>query len=152
MRNGMVKEFDAKAVEIRYVTAADKPFWYTLDKHLCEAEFGRKIRDKRGYVISIDDKPIGVMRYNLFWDITPFLTLIYIADAYQNKGYGKQAMLFWENEMHELGYKMVMTSTQVDEQAQHFYRKLGYKDRGSIFLDGTPFEQPQEMIMIKVLT
>ena len=91
------------------------------------------------------------MRYNLFWDNTPFLTLIYIADAYQNKGYGRQAMLYWENEMRELDYKMVMTSTQVDEQAQHFYRKLGYKDKGSIFLDDTPFEQPQEMIMIKVL-
>ena len=61
-------------------------------------------------------------------------------------------MLFWENEMRELGYKMVMTSTQVNEQAQHFYRKLGYKDRGGIFLDGTPFEQPQEMILIKILS
>ena len=39
----------------------------------------------------------------------------------------------------------------VTEQAQHFYRKLGYMDRGSLFLDGTPFEQPQEMFMLKVL-
>ena len=35
------------------------------------------------------------------------------------------------------------------EGAQHFYRKLGYKDRGSLFLDNTSFEQPQEMIMLK---
>ena len=61
-------------------------------------------------------------------------------------------MLFWENEMRKLGYKMVMTSTQVDEQAQHFYRKLGYVDRGSICLDNTPLAQPQEMLMLKVLT
>jgi ribosomal protein S18 acetylase RimI-like enzyme len=60
-------------------------------------------------------------------------------------------MLHWENEMRELGFKMVMTSTQVDEEAQHFYRKLGYKDRGGLCLDGTPFEQPQEMFMIKML-
>jgi ribosomal protein S18 acetylase RimI-like enzyme len=139
-------------LEIRYVTDTDRAFWFTLDKHLSEQEFELKVRDKRGYVISVDGSPIGVMRYNLFWDNTPFLTLIYIADAYHKKGYGKQGMLYWENEMRELGYKMVMTSTQVNEQAQHFYRKLGYKDRGSIFLDGTPYEQPQEMIMIKVLT
>jgi len=129
-------------LEIRYVTQTDKSFWYTLDKHLCELEFERKIRDKRGYVISIDGKSIGIMRYNLMWDNTPFLTFIYIDDAYYYKGYGRRAMLFWENEMRELGYKMLMTSTQVNEQAQHFYRKLGYKDRGGVFLDGTPFEQP----------
>ena len=44
---------------------------------------------------------------------------------------------------------MIMTSTQVDEQAQHFYRKLGYRDRGSLFLDHTPLEQAQELLMVK---
>jgi len=138
-------------VDVLYVTESDKTFWFTLDKHFNESEFYLKIRDKRGYIISVENKPIGVMRYNLMWDNTPFLTLIYIDDVHQSKGYGKQAMLFWENEMLELGYEMVMTSTQVNEQAQHFYRKLGYIERGGIFLDGTPFEQPQEMFMIKVL-
>jgi len=138
-------------LDIRYATKADKAFWFTLDRYLCEHEFDHKIRDKRSYVISVDGKPIGVTRYNLMWDNTPFLTLIYIDEAHQGKGYGRHAMEFWENEMRGLGYKMVMTSTQVDEQAQHFYRKLGYKERGGIFLDDTPFEQPQEMFMIKIL-
>ena len=31
--------------------------------------------------------------------------------------------------------KMVMVSTQVDEEAQHFYRKLGYKDAGGFVVD-----------------
>jgi hypothetical protein len=53
--------------------------------------------------------------------------------------------------MRELGYKMVMTSTQADEQAQHFYRKLGYMERGCLCLDGTPYDQPQEILMIKVV-
>ena len=137
--------------EIRHVSEADKKFWFTLDKHICERELDLKIRDKRGYVIWNDNQPVGLMRYNLMWDITPFLTLIHIQAPCHGKGFGKQAMLFWENEMRELGYNMVMTSTQVNEHAQHFYRKLGYKDRGGVFLDDTPFEQPQEMIMIKVL-
>jgi len=110
-----------------------------------------KVRDKRGYVICDDNEPVGIMRYNLMWDNTPFLTLIFIGSSYQGKGYGKQAMLSWESEMLKLGYKMVMTSTQVNEEAQHFYRRLGYIERGGIFLDGTPFEQPQEMFMIKSL-
>jgi len=138
-------------IEVRYVTNADKAFWYSLDEHLAETEFELKVRDERGYVICVDSKPLGIMRYNLIWDNTPFLTLICIADAYHGKGYGRHAMLSWENEMRRLGYKMVMTSTQVDEQAQHFYRKLGYKERGGIILDDTPLEQPQEMFMIKIL-
>ena len=138
-------------IEIRYVTEADKAFWFTLDSHVSESEFGFKVRDKRGYIISAGGTPIGIMRYNLFWDNTPFLTMICIEDSYHGKGFGRQAMLSWENEMRELSYKMVMTSTQVDEQAQHFYRKLGYLDKGSLFFDNTPFEQPPEMFMIKVL-
>jgi hypothetical protein len=53
--------------------------------------------------------------------------------------------------MREQGHKVIMTSTQVDEDAQHFYRKLGYVDKGCLFLDNTPYEQPQELFMIKVL-
>jgi len=137
--------------EIRYVSEKDKSFWIAHDVQLSESEFKLKIRDKRGYVISDDDKPIGVMRYNLFLDIIPFLTLIFLGEAYRRNGFGKQALLHWENEMRELGYKMVMTSTQVNEQAQHFYRKLGYIDKGGMLFDHTPFEQPQEMFMVKVL-
>ncbi len=98
-----------------------------------------------------NDAPVGVMRYNLFWDTVPFLTLIYFKESYRGKGFGKQAMIYWENEMRSLGYKIVMTSTQVDEGAQHFYRKLGYKENGCLVMDIYPFEQPLEMFMIKKL-
>jgi GNAT superfamily N-acetyltransferase len=136
---------------IRYVTEADKSFWFSLDRYLSESEFELKIRDKRGYVICDNNKPIGLMRYNLFWDNTPFLTLIYFTESYRGKGFGKQAMLYWENEMKGLGYTLVMTSTQVDEDSQHFYRKLGYVDKGGLFLDNTPYAQPQELFMVKIL-
>lgn len=137
--------------QIRYLEEKDKEFWYTLDQHLPEAEFIKKVTDKRGYVILHGEKPIGIMRYNMFWDNTPFLTLIYIDFSYHNKGYGRKAMEFWEDEMAKQGYKMIMTSTQVDEQAQHFYRKLGFKDCGCLVLDLPGFEQPLEMFMVKAL-
>lgn len=136
---------------IRYVSKDDKAFWFTLDQYMQESELDRKIRDRRGYIICDGDAPVGVMRYNLLWDSTPFLTLIYLEDHYRTRGYGRQALLFWEKEMQLLGHKMVMTSTQVDEQAQHFYRKLGYLERGSLFLDGTPIAQAQEMFLLKLL-
>ena len=54
--------------------------------------------------------------------------------------------------MKEQGYGMVLTSTQVDEQTQHFYRKLGYKDCGGFVVDIKGQEQPMELFLIKALT
>jgi len=127
--------------KIRHATELDKAFWIAMpDEHISEDELMSKIRDKRGYVICDGDKPIGVMRYSLFWDNTPFLNSIGIIGTYQGKGFGTQAMKHWEDEMQSLGYGLVMTSTQADEQAQHFYRKLGYKDSGCLLLRGDPAE------------
>ena len=75
--------------------------------------------------------------------------MLYVADAYQGKGYGKALMVFWEEEMRRLGYKMLMTSTQVDEQAQHFYRKLGYQDAGGLLISIHEIQQPMELFLIK---
>lgn len=52
-------------VRIRYIQEDDKIFWFKLDKHLSEAEFEKKIRDKMGYVIFEDNTPVGLLRYNL---------------------------------------------------------------------------------------
>ena len=65
-------------INIRYVQEGDKEFWYSLDKHLPEQEFDNKVKDKRGYVLCVDGNPIGLLRYNLFWDNTPFCTMLFV--------------------------------------------------------------------------
>ena len=134
---------------IRYAQLNDKTEWFRLDRHFPEAGFEEKIRNKQGYVLTEDDKVIGVLRYNLFWDNTPFCTMLFIDSDHRRKGYGKLLMEHWEQDMRSKGYGMLMTSTQVDEEAQHFYRKLGYKDCGGFVVDVPGYEQPMEMIMIK---
>ncbi len=136
-------------IKIRYVEASDKEFWYSLDKHLPETEFENKVYTKRGYILSLNNKPVGLLRYNLFWDSVPFCTMIFIDCQYQGKGYGKQLIQYWENDMKRRGYEMLLTSTQVDEKAQHFYRKLGYKDCGGFVIDIPQYAQPMEMFFIK---
>ena len=138
-------------IKIRYVEASDKEFWYSLDKHLPETEFENKVYTKRGYVLSLNNKPVGLLRYNLFWDSVPFCTMIFIDCQYQGKGYGKQLIQYWENDMKRRGYEMLLTSTQVDEKAQHFYRKLGYKDCGGFVIDIPQYAQPMEIILIKAI-
>ena len=138
-------------MEIRYAEADDKSFWYSLDQHLPEAEFDKKVRDEQGYILLVDNKPVGLLRYNLFWDNTPFCTLLYIKDQYQKQGFGRALMEHWEQDMRTRGYGMVLTSTQVDENAQHFYRKVGYKDCGGLTVDVPGYEQPMELFLVKCI-
>lgn len=104
-----------------------------------------------GYVIWENDIPVGILRYNLFWDNIPFCTMIYIDESYQKNGYGKKLMHTWERDMKHLGYGMVMTSTQTDECAQHFYRKIGYLEAGGLLLKIPGYEQPMEMFFVKAI-
>jgi ribosomal protein S18 acetylase RimI-like enzyme len=138
-------------ISIRYVQEEDKDFWLDLDKHLPEDEFAKKIRDKMGYVLLENNVPVALLRYNLFWDNTPFMNMLYVQQEYQRKGYGRKLVEYWEESMKSDGYGMVMTSTQVDEDAQHFYRKLGYQDAGGLILRIPKFEQPMEMFFTKAI-
>lgn len=136
-------------LEIRYMQNSDKEFWYSLDRHLPETEFENKVRDQRGYVLLENSKPAGLLRYNLFWDNTPFCTMLFIEESNQKKGYGTLLMEHWEKDMKSRGYHMLLTSTQVDEEAQHFYRKLGYQDCGGFVIDIPEYKQPMELFLIK---
>lgn len=137
--------------EIRYVQLDDKEFWYSLDGHLPNKEFEKKVRDKQGYILLEDDKPVGLLRFNLFWDNTPFCNMLFVDWNYQRRGFGKTLMEYWEADMKSQGYGVLLTSTQVDEEAQHFYRKLGYKDCGGFVIDIPKYEQPMEMFFIKAI-
>ena len=136
-------------LEIRRVEKEDKECWFSIDQHISEEEFYSKVNNQTGYIIWKDGNPIGVLRYNLFWDSVPFVTLIYLKEEQREKGIGKEVMLYWEKQMKAKGHKVVMTSTQVDETAQHFYRQIGYKDCGCLVLDIPELEQPMEMFLIK---
>lgn len=75
------------------------------------------------------------------------MNMIWVDEQYRGKGVGKQVVLLWEDQMKQNGFKLVMTSTQANEEAQHFYRNLGYRDAGCLLLEN----EPMEIILTKKL-
>ena len=127
-------------MKIRHANKTDFSWLKENDAHISEDTLKTKIDCKEIYIAEVDDKYIGWLRYSLFWDNMPFMNLIYFFDGYRRKGYGKKLVEYWENEMRQKGHKNVLTSTLSNEEAQHFYGKLSYKEIGGFKLEDEAYE------------
>lgn len=130
-----------------YATQKDLAYLKKNDTHVDAKMMKKKITDKQVIIAKEGTTPIGWLRFGLFWDIMPFMNLLTIEEEYRGKGIGKKLVQFWEKEMKKNGHKFVLTSTQSDEDAQHFYRKIGYTEIGGFTLP----KEPLEIIFIKKL-
>jgi len=128
---------------------ADYAYIVEHDHHVHKSLVERKIRDNEIYIIREQDGcNVGWMRFGYFWDNTPFMNMIWIDEPFRNSGVGRRVVEHWEREMKGQGFERVMTSTLANEDAQHFYRKLGYRDAGCLLLE----HEPLEILFYKSLT
>ena len=133
-------------ITVRPAAESDRAFWFSLDGHLPAAMFSRKIRDGEALVAEEDGEPAALLRWSLFWDEIPFCNLLYVTPERQRRGIGRALMRAWEDEMHAQGHDRVLVSTQSDEEAQQFYRKLGYRDCGGFLPES---HGPMELFFLK---
>ncbi len=128
-------------LRMELATLDDLPYITAIDQHVHRDLLIAKINNNEIYIVQTkEDQHVGVLRYNYFWDNTPFMNLLWLDAPYRGKGFGSKAVLLWEQEMVRRSFRLVMTSTLANEEAQHFYRKLGYKDAGCLLLEGEPLE------------
>lgn len=55
-------------------------------------------------VLCDEEKIVGVLRYNLFWQSVPFLDLLFIDEAYRGQGWGSKMMANWEETMKRMDH------------------------------------------------
>lgn len=127
-------------MNIRFANLEDLKVISLYDKHVSKEELENLVNLNRVIIAEENNKFCGWLRYNLFWDNTPFMNMLYVLEDKRGKGYGKQLVDFWENKMRILQYKFVMTSTASEEYSQHFYLKIGYKTVGGFMPEGEPYE------------
>jgi len=134
------------AINIRYAGSDDYLWLIEYDKYIEEKILKKKIENMELYVAESNGKIVGWLRYNLFWDNIPFMNMIYLLEEHRRMGIGAKLVKYWEDEMKQKGYKNVLTSTQSNEEAQYFYRKMGYKEIGGFRY----FDEPYEIIFQKI--
>ncbi|MFC6332016.1 GNAT family N-acetyltransferase [Paenibacillus septentrionalis] len=119
---------------------SDYKFITGRDRHINEQLVESKIKNGEIYILVEENIRIGWMRFGYFWDNLPFMNMLWLDEEYRGQGFGKKVVEHWEEKMKNKGFNQVMTSTQANEGAQHFYRKLGYKDVGCLLLENEPLE------------
>lgn len=134
-------------MDIRTAKISDAENIVNYDKHISPDELVKSVRLERVYIAEDGGRLAGWVRYNLFWDNTPFLNMLFVLDKFRGKGIGKTLMNFWEQQMRMNGFSHVMTSSQQNEYAQHFYIKCGYKAVGGFI----PYDEGYEIIFSKAL-
>lgn len=134
-------------MKIRIANAEDLAILLQYDRHVSRETLKKKLADGRILIAQEKGTLVGWLRYGLFWDEIPFMNLLYVLEEHQNQGFGTALVRAWERQMLDAGYDKVMTSTLEQETAQHFYRKLGYRDLGKFM----PFADEYEIVMGKML-
>lgn len=115
-------------------TTSDFTVLDMMDLNISEKELAKSINNKRINLLMNDNEIIGMLRFNLFWDNTPFINFIYIKEKYRDKNYGTMLLNNFEKEMKDAGYKLVLTSSLSSEKGQFFFRKNNYLDCGVLLL------------------
>lgn len=110
------------------------------EHHVSDEVLRACLREGRMLVAELDGRLVGWLRWNLFWDIVPFMNHLRVLDEFRGRGFGRRLVRRWEDDMREKGHEKVMTSSAQDECAQHFYVHLGYLAIGGFMLAGDPLE------------
>ena len=134
-------------MKIRIAEMKDINILSEYDKHIKQEELRSGISLGRVMVAEEEGELAGWLRWNLFWDNTPFMNMLFLLEEYRGQGFGGKMVSVWEEQMKAAGYECVMTSTLSNEEAQHFYRRRHYVDAGALLLPG----EPLEIIFVKEL-
>jgi len=117
------------------------------ENHLTLGETEDKI-GRGEFIVAYDGKEfVGWIRYNLFWDLIPLMNMIKVSPEYRGEGIGAKMVGYWENKMRERGFDRVLTTTQQNENAQHFYNAVGYRAIGGFMLTGNVYDLVFEKIL-----
>jgi ribosomal protein S18 acetylase RimI-like enzyme len=125
---------------IRAARESDFAFLRGFSADPSDGQLRAQIYDDRLRIIESSDGQVGFIKFYVLWEILPFIEVIIVRKDYRRRGIGRQAIRAWEEEMAARSFPRAIISTQADETAQDFWRRVGYRDCGSLALPDRPVE------------
>ena len=125
---------------LRRAREADFKFLRGIAEGPSDDALEAQIRDGGLRIFDAYGRAIGFLKFVVLWEQIPFVEAICLGEADRGQGFGSEMMRAWEGEMATKGFARVVTSTQANETAQVFWRKIGYTDCGTLELPGRPAE------------
>lgn len=125
---------------LRAATERDFAFLRAFSTGPDDERLRTQIRDGRLRIIESAGEPVGFIKFYVLWEVLPFIEVLMVREDRRRCGIGRDAIRAWEREMAACSFRRAMISTSADEAAQEFWRRIGYRDCGSIKLPGKPAE------------
>lgn len=122
----------------------DKGTWYVNDLYTLE-NVQKELNEKetKYYFVLVDEKITGIFR--IVYHVNPYhqqdetfvkLHRLYLDQSIQNRGVGKQLMIWLLDQVKKEGYqKLWLDAMERQPQALHFYQKLGFEIVDKVSLD-----------------
>ncbi|NKB56749.1 MAG: GNAT family N-acetyltransferase [Alphaproteobacteria bacterium] len=127
-------------ISIRPADLTDIDFLKGLELAPNEAKLKEILQGGNIQIAVADHTSVGFLSFSILWGTLPFLEFIEIPVSLRGRKFGARSVRAWEQEMKSRGFDLVLTSTNADGDAQHFWRKMGYVDCGALTVRGKAAE------------
>ena len=136
-------------IMIRAARHEDWPVWHRLDPELALFQFERKARDREAFILYLDGAPAAALRFQLFLDRYPLLTMLAVDEAYRDQYLGEAFLSQWEQDLAQLGYTLALASENAC--GEDFLRRQGYGRAGQVEWDLKDNQMPVSGMYVKAI-
>lgn len=137
-------------MDIRNVNSDDLAWLSANDRHVSQQWIERCIQLNEYRVATLQNGPIGFIRFSWFWGAVPFLDMIFVEVDQRGQGIGRALFTSWQASMSECGARTLLTSSMSDEgEPQTWHERNGFRLAGSVSFGR--FQTTPEIFFVKDL-
>lgn len=118
---------------VRFAEMGDLTWCAGVDRDIGRAAVRRKIVLREIVLSEVGGELVGYLRLEYLWSKLPYVGLVRVQEEFRRLGVGRAIVYFLEDFLRERGYKVLMSSSQVNEpSAQAWHRAVGFEECGII--------------------
>ena len=115
----------------RLARPADLDWCDRKDTLLPRETLERKIEMKQIFLAEAGGKPEGCLRIEYLWSTVPYISVVFVQEAFQRQGVGRALLEFVEDYLRQKGYEILLSSSTVTEpEPQAWHRAVGFRECG----------------------